>query len=468
MSFDSLIFMLCFGGFLVLYRLLPMPRVLALAASLAFYAVAGWFDLGLVLAVKIANFWLSRFVTPDKVAPERVGNRKLRLILIIATNVATLAFFKYRSLLTGGSLSQNVFGMDIVIPLGISFYIFQIIAYQVDVYRGTVARITSLPSFLLFSLYFPQLIAGPIVRASQLAPQIHRLSWWGRKAPKPRIAISFGLGLITLGLIKKVLLADAIAPWVDAGFAEGVADSFTGWVIAWAFSFQIYFDFSGYSDMAVGMAALMGIRLPINFRQPFLSRSPQEFWRRWHITLSSWIRDYLYIPLGGNRGGALRNALVLIAVMGLAGLWHGANWTFILWGLLWGAVIFLWRPFRHVLQKVPGLDWALVMLAVVVLFVLFRAADIHSAVQFIATLFGGGGEGTMRLGDSPGDRLWMLAGCAALMGLHWLERRLLSLRTVHRLMRRDHPLVWGLLLGLCLWMVLLPKISTTPFIYFRF
>ncbi len=299
--------------------------MILLAASIAFYSVAGLRDSLLAATIIFVNYAFQ--------FPVRRDARWLWPAL--ALNFGCLIYFKYRVFLSTAA-GLDFYERGIVIPLGISFYVFQLSAFLIDIGRGKAEPFTSFARFALFKLFFGQLIAGPIMRWRVFGPQINRL--FDGKLPRPRF-IGIGLGLCVLGLVKKVVFADSLAPFVDDFFREGPANALAAWVGAWLFGFQIYFDFSGYSDMALGIAFLFGLRLTTNFRQPYLARTPQMFWQHWHITLSMWIRDYLYIPLGGGKGSFGRQACVLIVVMALAGLWHGANWTFLIWGVTWALAI---------------------------------------------------------------------------------------------------------------------------------
>jgi alginate O-acetyltransferase complex protein AlgI len=311
-----------FGFFLLVWaalRYVPGPATVLFVASIIFYIVAGWFDTTLIALLIVANWLLLSYVSTPK----------LRIILAVIVNVGVLVAVKYRVLLGGDPGDDPTAFVDMVLPLGISFYTFQLLAYQIDTARDASLRERDPRTFALFIIFFPQLIAGPIVRARQLLPQIRALS--SKRSPRLRL-YSYGLLLCALGLSKKILFADSLSPIVDDIFYLGPTSTGEAWTGAWLFTFQIYFDFSGYSDIAIGSAYLLGIRLPRNFQTPYLSTTPREFWRRWHITLSTWIRDYLYIPLGGSKGLRTQQYAVLVMVMGIAGLWHGANSTFVIWG----------------------------------------------------------------------------------------------------------------------------------------
>ncbi len=458
MSFDTLPFLIFYIALYVLYRSFPGPGWILLIASAGYYAFAGLHDTLLFVAVILANYAFSLNI--------RCYGR-LALALALAFNAAVLGWFKYRGFLIGPGATAQSFTSSIAIPLGISFYTFQSMAYMVDIHRGHIIPERSLARFALFKSFFPQLVAGPIVRAHLLLPQVRRL-FDGLVKP-PRL-VSFGLALCLLGVFKKIVLSDSLAPFTDEIFTLGPAGAAMAWLGAWLFAFQIYFDFSGYSDMAVGMAWLLGIRLPFNFATPYLATSPREFWQRWHITLSTWIRDYLYIPLGGSRGGGgLRQAAVLIGVMGLAGLWHGANWTFVAWGILWGLAIAVWRLFGEQLDTIPpGLRWLLTILIVLTLWVFFRAPDVGNAINYISVMWGGNASGTANYLSTAGSSLLVALGAAALLALQHGERFLAGRWTLLSLKRLDGHFVRGFIIAIIAWLVIMPKTNINPFIYFRF
>ncbi|MFT4583658.1 MAG: alginate O-acetyltransferase complex protein AlgI [Gammaproteobacteria bacterium] len=452
-----------YGFFLVTWlfaRYGPNPGFVLLLASMLFYVVAGWFDTALISALISLNWLLVRYVSEL--------NR--RMVLAVAINIGALFAVKYRVFL-GGSLSGDAITyVDVVLPLGISFYTFQLLAYQVDAARDPALREQDPRPFALFVILFPQLIAGPIVRAAELMPQIRRL-FSGN--PRRLRLYSYGLFLCVLGLTKKIIFADSLAPIVDDIFFLGPADSAQAWLGAWLFTFQIYFDFSGYSDIAIGCAYLLGIRLPRNFRTPYLSRSPREFWRRWHITLSTWIRDYLYIPLGGGRGSQAQQLAILMLVMGVAGLWHGAGANFVVWGVLWGAYIGAHRIAMAVISRSAlGVQiintrpavfvlWSGHLLAVVLLWVFFRAGSWAAAIDYLCVMFSASPQ-------VPALFSWTLSGCLLLLASHVVESKLERARCLNYARRWNNSLVWGLLAGLALWLVVLPSYTHNPFIYFRF
>lgn len=350
MFFNSLTFFVFFTIVLGLYFSLPhrWQNRMLLAASYVFYGWWDWRFLSLILISTVVDYYCGLKIHAQRSAP---GKRKY-IILSVIVNLTLLGFFKYYNFFIDSFiylLSQ--FGwnlhpplLNIILPVGISFYTFQTMTYSIDIYRGHLEPTTDFLDFALFVSFFPQLVAGPIERASALLPQISS----NRTVRKDTFLR--GLQLIYWGLFKKVFVADNLGPIVDSVYG---APSATGWeyiIATWAFAWQIYCDFSGYTDIARGVARCMGIELQLNFRQPYLVTNPSDFWRHWHISLSSWLRDYLYIPLGGNRSGTYKTYRNLIVSMILGGLWHGAGWTFVLWGAFHGGLLCLFRMFR----KTPG------------------------------------------------------------------------------------------------------------------
>lgn len=367
------------------------------AASLFFY---GWWNpayLGLILGSMLFNYALGTQLNSSE---SSLGGRKLLLTVGISANLALLGYYKYANFfienlnqLLGGQIE---FG-QILLPLAISFFTFQQIAYLIDAYRGETREYNFL-QYCLFVTFFPQLIAGPIVHHKQIMPQFLSDSSYCYDAKK----VAQGLTLFTLGLFKKVVVADKLSIYVHQVFSaadQGVILSpMEAWYGALCYSFQLYFDFSGYADMAIGIALLFGITLPFNFNSPYKSLSITEFWRRWHITLSNFLRDYVYIPLGGNRKGETRRYQNLIFTMLLGGLWHGAGWTFVVWGGMHGlmlAINHLWQASIEKLRlpRLPKLlskplSWTLTFTAVVFAWVVFRAENMNSALLIWQAMLG--------------------------------------------------------------------------------
>ncbi|MBS4044963.1 MAG: MBOAT family protein [Alphaproteobacteria bacterium] len=450
MPFNSLAFLiLLFVSWLLVVRL-RNPAYALIAASMVFYLFAGPLDTTVFLVTVLLNWLIQRFVVTPR----------WRITAAVVLNIGLIVAFKYKNLIFGGGMAGSY--TDTGLPLGISFYCFQALAYHIDVVRRETPPARSLASFFLFKSFFPQLVAGPIVRAPQFLPQIERL-FSGQKRRMRLIA--YGLSLCLLGLFKKVVLADSIAPIVDEIFAAPPSSAYLAWLGAVLFAFQIYFDFSGYSDIAIGAAYLLGLRLPINFRTPYMSTGPREFWQSWHISLSTWIRDYLYIPLGGARGSWLRAAAVLVGSMALAGLWHGANGTFVVWGAGWGLYILICRSMRGRITLPLLLRWPLHMAIVILLWVLFRSPSFDFALQYLATMLDFSSWQVPTGAVSP----WLTGfGVASLFVLHATEYRINRRETLYLLRRWNGPFLWGLCVGLSVLLVLLPSTNANPFIYFRF
>jgi len=410
MVFSSYTFMLLFLPVcLVGFWLLARGRGRGIGATLwlvvCSVAFCGWgdpFDLVPLGGSVVVNYLLGRWI-------ERLSTRAARrgvLAFGVVLNLALLGYFKY----TGFFLAQfgvdaNGVGVPLVLPLAISFYTFQQIAYLVDVSRGLTHE-HRFADYCLFVTFFPQLIAGPIVHHRDMLPQFVRRAFRFRAED-----VSVGIAFFVFGLTKKVLVADALAGPVAAVFDSGESLGFMeAWLGALAYTLQLYFDFSGYSDMAIGLGRLFGVRLPFNFHSPYRASSPSEFWRRWHMTLSAFLRDYLYIPLGGNRRGGARRYVNLMATMLLGGLWHGAAWTFVLWGGLHGLGLMVHHAWRVVTGgsrgsardgSAPDGDAAgfgrvfagrvFTFTLVVLGWVLFRAQDFPAAGRVYAAMFGAGG-----------------------------------------------------------------------------
>lgn len=472
MLFQTASFAIFFALLLVLLRFSSRRAELSLlfGASLLFYTL--WvpvYVLLLVLSIG-ANYALL-------VAIERWRPRRLPIFASIAASLGLLAWFKYLAflvesalpLLAGAGLEMPV--PDVLLPLGISFYTFQILSLAIDVHRGNASR----PPFLRYATYicfFPQLVAGPIVRGNELLPQLER----GRRVERERTRR--GVWLFASGLLKKVVIADfLLAPLVDDVFAEpanfGAAYA---WTALYAFAFQIYYDFSGYTDMARGLGCILGFELPMNFQEPYLSRNPAEFWRRWHMTLSRWLRDYLYIPLGGNRRGEARRSLNLMLTMLLGGLWHGAGWHFVVWGALHGAYLAVHRTFcgRPADESEP-ISWrrdswkiALLFHFVCFAWIFFRAPTFEAGTAFLQAMLGQLQTSVSDPQPLPVFGAIMVLGCVL---LHFAERawrvRLPALQRAATQGARG-PVFEGLVLGVIAAVVVLCSGTGAEFIYFQF
>jgi D-alanyl-lipoteichoic acid acyltransferase DltB (MBOAT superfamily) len=390
-----------FGFFIVgRFAMRPAAALLALA-SFIFYA---WWDVRFVLLLG-ASITLNYAIG---LAIGRANARKERRLasaatfLGVATNIAVLGYFKYAGFLVSNiniALGTDYPVPSIVLPLGISFFTFTQIAFLIDTYRG-IAREYNPIHYALFVTYFPHLIAGPILHHKEMMPQFESPPTYAPHAEH----FAVGLTIFTLGLAKKVMLADGIAPFASDMFSAAARGETPTLFIAWggvvAYALQLYFDFSGYSDMAIGLSRLFGVRLPLNFDSPYKAASIIEFWRRWHMTLSRFLRDYLYVPLGGSRHGRVRRYANLMVVMLLGGLWHGAGWTFVIWGALHGIYLIAnhaWRAFCESFHWKPNgalyhaVSVTLTFLAVLFAWTFFRAADLGTALRVVDGMLGGNG-----------------------------------------------------------------------------
>lgn len=370
-------------------------KLLLLGASYIFYM---WWDprfIVLILTSTVVDYVLG--MSLEMASGHR---KKLLLVVSLIVNLGILGFFKYydffaSSLAAMLHVPESSVVLRIILPVGVSFYTFASLSYTIDVYWGKMRAVRNPIDYALFIAFFPHLIAGPIIRARQFISQIQ---FWRRPAA---IMVQSGIILVLSGLIKKMVFADRFAAVSDAYFNDLTAHP--GWLAAWsgciAFSMQIFFDFSGYTDIARGCAKLLGFEFPLNFARPLLSRNPRDFWRRWHMTLSSWVRDYLFIPLGGSRKGSLVLYRNLIVVMVLVGLWHGANWTFVVWGAYQGVLLIGYRLFEraatgtaiaHVTKKgyfVP-FSIGLMFLSCTVSWALFRPRTLQASGYVLGALFG--------------------------------------------------------------------------------
>ena len=398
MIFNTPIFSVFFLTFFVIYSfwiLRRTPRVLfVLVSSLVFYASWNYRFIPLLILSAVVDYTLAIFI--HKAQTPR--HRKLLLAASIGTNLAILATFKYADFAIQSAIKLvGLFGFEttspllgLILPVGISFYTFQSMSYTIDVYRKQMVPRRGLLEFTAALAFFPQLVAGPILRAREILPQFHSLptpTWPG---------VKHGFVLITIGLFKKTI-ADLLGEVVNSTFDGSVIGLLEAWTGVLAFAGQIYGDFSGYTDMAIGLGLVLGFKIPMNFRLPYFAISPVDFWRRWHISLSSWLRDYLYISLGGNRRRRYRNVMI---TMLLGGLWHGAAWTFIAWGAFHGVLVVATQYFSSVagLQKfarspngiVRLMKWSMTFYLILLGWVLFRAPDLTIATDLFATMHGFG------------------------------------------------------------------------------
>ena len=393
MLFSSIVFLFSFlPAVMILYYLLPVRfrNVILLLASLVFYAWGEPVYLFLMLLSILFNYFSGLDIARN-LQDKRAAKRSLVFNLII--NLAVLGFFKYEGFVLdtlNGILPVHISYHALPLPIGISFYTFQILSYIIDVYRGNVKVQTNLPNFALYVTIFPQLIAGPIVQYADVDEQL---------ASREVSRTKFGEGSMYFirGLAKKVLLANTSGMIFTevSGLAKGNIAVMTAWLGAFAYMFQIYFDFSGYSDMAIGLGKMFGFEFNMNFNYPYVSKSITEFWRRWHISLSSWFRDYVYIPLGGNRVSKIKHIRNLLIVWFLTGLWHGAAWNFVAWGLYYGVILIIEKYLLSpVLDRLPDVVRHIYSIVLVVIgWVLFFSSSFGQAADYIRVMFGAGTHG---------------------------------------------------------------------------
>lgn len=440
---------------LAIYHLSPdrARNLVVFAGNCVFYAASSWFFLPLLLATISVDYWIGNRL---HAAPSDRARRRWLLVSLVS-NLGALGYFKYIGFIT--STLRGLPGLEGVplveapLPAGISFYVFQSMSYTLDLYRRKVTPARSFVDFGAFVTLFPHLIAGPIVRYDNVKDQLVSRS---HDAPK----LASGMYLLIIGLAKKLLVADTLASLADPIFDSPADPGLLGaWASILLYSGQIYFDFSGYSDMAIGLGRLVGFELPMNFCSPYKSEGFSEFWRRWHITLSSWLRDYLYVSLGGNRRGPTRTLVNLFLTMFLGGLWHGASWNFALWGMIHGGYLAVERVLG---ARSPMLRWpwwarrTFVFLAVTVAWTFFRIDHLDQSLRWIAAMFtGAGGLGTVE----PEVAL-------ALAGMMWLL-------WVPRSSQERSPTYSPLELGALAACFVLSIIAgygrgISPFLYFRF
>ena len=391
--------------------------------------------------------------------------RRLCLVLPIVVDLALLAFFKYAGFLVESTEAlARALGSDlalptlqIVLPVGISFYTFHTISYIVDSYRGTITPTRNLFEFSAYVSLFSQLVAGPIVRFRQIEQDLEAIATTARTR-----WLSRGVSFFVIGLVEKVILADSLAAFVDPALANyGELSTVGTWLIFAAYSFQLYFDFAGYSDMAIGLGLMFGLRIPINFNSPYKALDPSDFWRRWHISLSTCLRDYVYIPLGGNRHGELMAYRNLILTMLIGGLWHGANWTFVIWGAYHGVLLALYRRFSSAWDAIPALVRQLSMFVLVLLgWVLFRSTDFTMASTMLTRMFSF--ESGAPIEGLPGLLTALaIVGSLAMFGPNASE--------VHSMDWKLSPRrAFGLAVAFGACLALMAGTGASPFLYFQF
>jgi alginate O-acetyltransferase complex protein AlgI len=454
-------------GFFLLGRRPLAAQTWLTLASLFFY---GWWNpwhLPLIAGSIVFNFAVA--------AALRRGAGGAMLAFGVAANLVLLGIFKYADFFLANA--ARVVGeapplLHLALPLGISFFTFTQIAYLVDVRRGK-AQEPVFVNYALFVTFFPHLLAGPILHHSEMMPQFAQVT---NKRPQWD-NLAAGLFLLAIGLAKKVLIADIFAPIADAGFAApATLAAPAAWAAVLAYTMQIYFDFSGYTDMALGAARMFNIRMPINFDSPYRATDIRDFWHRWHITLSRFLREYLYIPLGGNRGGDVRTAANVLATFLLGGLWHGAAWTFVIWGLLHGLAMILCRAWGRLGVPLPRvLAWALTFLFVTVSWVFFRATSLDGALAMLKAMGGGNPAPAMSAFAWLGDVASRLAVTLSVPSSWVLVPPLIGLLVVFRransnaLTATFHPTALnGAFVALALPLCILQLARPTPFLYFNF
>jgi alginate O-acetyltransferase complex protein AlgI len=474
MVFNSIQFVEFFLVVYALYRVLPhrAQNVMLLVASYYFYAAWDWRFLGLLVGSTVVDFFMARVIEAST-SPAR---RRLALIVSLTFNLGMLGFFKYFNFFADSASAVarhlgwhlDTVTIHVLLPIGISFYTFMTISYVIDVYRREIAPAKRLLDFALFVAYFPHLVAGPILRASKLLPQIEQ----PRRITREQILE--GLWLVAWGAFQKMFIADNLSDLVSTVFGPSATPGGLDVLIAvYAFAFQIYGDFAGYSNIARGISKLMGIELNINFLFPYFVISPQQFWREWHISLSTWLRDYLYIPLGGSRGTTGQTVRNLMITMVLGGLWHGAAWTFVIWGAYQGVMLVIGRAIdaigtRRGIVIPPGLNWKRVLLGVLMFqvtcygWLIFRAESFHQVAAFTSLLV---------RDVRPTENTWaslalpFLEIIAPLLVVHIFQARRRSESAVLELNWSTRYALYG---AIVLLIVLFGDFEGAQFIYFQF
>lgn len=473
MLFNSLAFLVLFTLFISVYYLIEDKRKLRLGFvllfSVFFYYKSSGYYVGFLLGTILFDYWVALQISKVKKQEGLV-----LLVLSISVNLGLLAYFKYSNfgLQTLGYLNgKNYDLLDIFLPIGISFYTFQAISYVTDCYRRKIEPSKSLLDYAFYMTFFPHLVAGPIVRAVDFLPQVQQ---------NPTVEYSKsqrGLFLILKGLIKKAILADFIAQYADLVFANPLGFNALETLLGiYTYTLQIYCDFSGYTDMAIGLALLMGYELNENFKNPYHATSPTDFWHRWHISLSTWLRDYLYIPLGGNRYGSLLTQLNLLVTMLLGGLWHGASLKFILWGAVHGLALVIHKQLDKVsflksfFEKLfigRWLAWLITFHLVAFCWVPFRAADMETTLSIFQSLFWGWFPDTEFLVEMFNQRYPFILIFTGGLILYFLPERI---KVSGNQIAINSPILFKFIgfIGAIVAMLLLGQTAVQPFIYFQF
>ena len=478
MLFNSIEFLIFLPTTFILYWLLndkiKWQNLFILAVSYVFY---GWWDLrflSLIVLSSAVDYSIGICLNQS----EKPSQRKLLLMASLAVNLGLLGFFKYYNFFVDSfvdafsalGIHLNTSSLNIILPVGISFYTFQTLSYTIDIYRKKMQPTTDAVAFFAYVSFFPQLVAGPIERASNLLPQ-----FFEKRMISPAL-ISDGLRQILWGMFKKIVIADNCAVIVDAVFSDyGAHNSTTLIIAAILFAFQIYGDFSGYSDIAIGTAKLFGFRLMTNFSVPYFSRDIAEFWRRWHISLSSWFRDYLYIPLGGSRGGLRMQLRNVFAIFIVSGFWHGANWTFIVWGAL-NALLFLPLLVRGTNRKYTKIvaenrylptirevgQMLTTFLLTVILWVFFRSDSVSDSFYYLQKIVSGTFSSNIYMKK---DVLLLVPLIGIMLSIEWLNRDKSHQLNIQRFSPVIRHTIYVFLLAL---IYFFGKYNSNTFIYFQF
>lgn len=426
MLFNSLLFLVFFVIVTVTYYLLPhkLRWIWLLAASSYFYMYFKPTYILIILFTIIVDYCAGILIQNSQ-----GKTRKFYLILSILTNVGVLAFYKYfnflainLNLVSGSFHGPQLPLLDFILPIGLSFHTFQAMSYTIEVYRGNQPAERHFGLYALYVMFYPQMVAGPIERPQHILPQLHRVNNFSGKA------LINGLFFIAMGMLKKVVIADRLGLFVDPVFTNPHAhSSFELLIATYFFAFQIYCDFSGYSDIAIGAALVLGIQLMQNFNLPYLATNVSEFWKRWHISLSTWFRDYVYIPLGGNRKTFLITCVNLLIVFTISGLWHGANWKYIVWGAIHGLLLVAYQLLNKFNIRIKGLTflkWLVTFNLVCLAWIFFRANTTADALYILNKIFSGNNFSYLSAQTMPVNELWycVLIILALLLGERYLRR----------------------------------------------
>ena len=474
MLFTEFRFLLFFAVVYTVYWTLHSNRwrkVWLLATSYAFYGAWDWRFLSLIVGSTLVDYVVGLKIDRHRDVP---ALKRRWLALSLCANLGALAFFKYANFFADSAvglfawlgLPANEVTLNIVLPVGISFYTFQTLSYSLDIYAGKLRPRRSLLDLATFVAFFPQLVAGPIVRAADFLPQLDGLRSFSR------VNVRSCLTLFLIGFFKKACISNNLAPIVDRYFAAPETyDALSSWIGVLSYTVQIYCDFSGYSDMAIACAGLLGYELCLNFNFPYFASNITDFWRRWHISLSTWLKDYLYIPLGGNRGNKLFAYRNLMITMVLGGLWHGAAWTFVVWGFLHGAALIVHKEWIALRKRIPkvasmlcrfGAIWGVLLTFywVCITWIFFRADSFASAMAVLNAFVRWRSPGTERLSPS------LLSAFILLAAIHWVaSHRAVWTEAIAKVPAQAYAVGYAFIAALIL--AFMP-IGQTPFIYFQF